>query len=449
MNKKLLQATVCAVGIVLLWASIIHLHEQYKWDELATISDEHGLAVASTVRGAWRKIENEMQVRQIGELPVYETAEEMRDYFLKKHPNADGYEVYTPREDAEHNFLPIVVTENFYLVKENGEVFGYFERGEHTYVVSCKDEVLNYVEKVSGTVWEYHSPIVEWHRYEDKVTWNNYNEWIAEAVLYMEDGESLLVKTAPVVGYDEEKVSGKILQVEVYKNGTELPFQVFETEDTSFYQSHEIYFTDFNMDGYEDLHIMLNYSPQHGGDWYYIWSPSQGKFVRSPEELDSRYMAIPAMRRFATHQNVSANGQEIWYYQWENEMDYRLLMWYKREYRYDENLESYTVKYYDKEGQETLLLDCMVAINSWEGEIVESLIDIDMDIVDQKTLQEKQNGEVFYVYMTRSNAPFKEEGKDYIYVINESMYPINMLVVESGCAIEDFGLEDLLGKTYL
>ena len=434
MKKRLIQVMICLLYTIILCGLAASGRRPYLINGIMSASEENDLVFPEAICEMQEKLTGVANVCQIEDFPDCDTAEEMRDYFLKKHPDAESYEVYVPRAETNDNFYPIVAEGNFYLIEEENYVFGYFENGGNAYVVTDKNEVLNFVEKVSGMLWEYQSPIAKWLRHDNGTRWYDYNAWTCEAVMEAETGENFYFEIARK---DIDETEEKALEIMVYREGEKEPFQVLETECLyKFYRSYEIFPYDFNMDGYLDFTLQFYVNPQHASEWHYIWSPSKGEFVRGPEELDHWWMATPG-RRIATYQNVSGNAQEIWFYQWENEMDYRLIMWYRHEYMYDENAESYLVKSYDEDGKEVLLLDCAVEIGSSEADVADSLIDIQMDVLCGKKIQSEETGKVFYVYLTRSDSYYKEEGKDYLYVIDEALYPVKMLMVACGGNCEE------------
>ena len=392
MKKRVLHAIACVFYMIILSGLAAGGARQDLSAGIMNASEQNELAFSEAICIVQEKVTGKMYLHQIEELPNYDTEEEMRDYFLEKHPNANYYEACAPEEETEN-------IGNFHLIEEDGYVYGYFEKDGNSYVIKCEDEAgRSFVEKICDEKWDsYYAKCCEWEKFDTITRWYNYSTWFCEATMKNEMGENFYFE---IVRKDIDETEGEVLEIAVYWEGEKEPFQVLETE------------------------------------WLYIWSPSKGEFVRGPEELDRWWMATPG-RRIATWQNVSGNAQEIWFYQWENEMDYRLIMWYRHEYMYDENAESYLVKSYDEDGNEVLLLDCVVEIGSSEADVADSLIDIRMDVLRGEKIQSKKTGEVYYVYLTRSDSYYKEEGKDYLYVTNEALYPVKMLTVERGGNCEE------------
>ncbi|MBQ9990288.1 MAG: hypothetical protein IJP31_05025 [Lachnospiraceae bacterium] len=119
-----------------------------------------------------------------------------------------------------------------------------------------------------------------------------------------------------------------VVEVQVYREGETQPFDTFMTETTA---AGGFSFLDFNCDGYQDLIVKFYYGVNGGTQKIHLWSPSGQRFVEGPEEMEyfGNYRLDQKQRLLQIFTHGSAIDGFYWLYQWENEMDYKVIRKFK------------------------------------------------------------------------------------------------------------------------
>lgn len=406
-------------------------------------------------------LEREMQVRAV-EMPVYDTYEEWREYLQALHPELRSC-YFCTRTAGEYCADPFIMLETEQMQ------YGYFLWEERWYQI-CFDipgdgdyfhlELQNSSSTCAKMGYTGSIPSY-WWRMDAKGN-------IMEADL-MEDVYWLVEEISPgqifsfeckMVREQENDIWGeKVYQVAVTAQGEEEPFQVFEVESgrdhgdglfSSWDFEDAFYFVDFNADGYRDLESLYYYGANGGSVITFVWSPSQGEFVRMPEELGNwDYIVYPETRRLSVFYREGGAGGARELYQWSGETDYELIRY--KEYRYedvwdeDDNYvgELYYIRIvaYDQ-GREKVLTDYTYDSDDDSSNYVGLLYGLDV-AWEKKVVVTGQDKSCILRY-AQNKAVIDEDGQeevylDYLFLFREDTYLICALPeYEAPAAYSDF-----------
>ncbi len=273
--------------------------------------------------------EEEVCVRKVEAFPDYENERELFSYLQEQYPDVEAYSVYASNSPKTTGYYGRLLVENnrdhcfFYWEGQNYEVVSEEKNGGNAVIPNpmCED-----TDAYSSKTY------AEWTKFKDgSGFWNNQKE--GSYCLQQDVGEEkdILVQIRPIENIRDE--SRKYV-IEVYWEKDDSPFQSILTEsvalgnvysylyDKFFYVDHVPFsFQDFNVDGYLDINYINAGSSKVFS--HYIWSPSQQKFVRGPEELEQclkYYIYDEDSRRFKVTK-AGTYESSIDYYQWSNETD--------------------------------------------------------------------------------------------------------------------------------
>lgn len=317
--------------------------EKYKLLECQSNMEEPEKGLRVRFWNPEEEQEREMQIRVV-DMPAYDTYEGWREYLQTLHPELRScyFFTYTAGEYC---------TDPFVMLEIEDMQYGYFQREGRWYQI-CFDIPGNgdyfdlELRKICSRMgYEYLIPSYWWCMDEKGNT--------IEADL-MQDVYWLVEEISPgqIFSFECTKVKAreggiwdeKVYQVAVTALGEEEPFQVFEVESRRGYYDEEFsswdfdnafYFVDFNADGFRDLEVLYFYGANGGSVITFVWSPSQGEFVRMPEELGNwDYRVYPETRRLDVYYRAGGAGGAHELYQWSGEMDYELIRY--MEYRYED-----------------------------------------------------------------------------------------------------------------
>ena len=462
MKKRVLHAIACIIYIIILSGLAAGGVRQNLSAGIMNASEQKDLALQDIICKAQENALGKMQIHQIEDLPDYDTAEEMRDYFLEKHPSSDNYEVYPPEEGAEG-------VEELYLIEEAGVTYIYFTRmGESYMALSKSDSDYSLIRKIRTSSWEYYDYISRWQKSEGRMQWYNFSNGVVTLEWDNGDGVLLWAECKAIPSDDPELKTWNKVEVSVYHKGEKEPFQVFETLE--FYsESGEpyIYLTDINMDDYFDIEVNRCYFSRYSYVDDYIWSTSNQTFVEAPSEvLRFTSRERDEKRRIVyIYDYYGSNYSKEYAYQWENEMDIRLvgLLETADASGGTGDAMSFKILKYDKEEVERVILD-YVTEEIWELEDFATALYYE-NVLEELTIEDKDTGVLYQLYYTQT-----EENEGHLYVIDEELQPVNKLeweshgaysgmvwtVDENGIAKlqildengnrKEYGVEELLGK---
>lgn len=320
------------------------------------------------------KRERELQFCAV-EMPVYDSYEEWREYLQARHPKLRGcyFSTFAAGEYCRNPFITLETDEAQY---------GYFQRAGQWYQI-CLD--------LPGNGGYYASELVisakSWGGYDSDIPsywWRTDGKGNTIEADLTQDAYHLVEEISPgqvfsfectMVRTQKNRAGEKVYQVAVTALGEDAPFQVLEVEscrdcgDDGFSvwdYDDAFYFVDFNADGYRDLESQYCYGAYGGSVITFVWSPSQGEFVRMPEELGNRNRSIyPEMRRFDLFFRGGRGYGLRERYQWSGEMDYERIRYMEYEYvevydeddgRYDGGLYHVRIAAVDR-GREKVLTD--------------------------------------------------------------------------------------------
>lgn len=377
-----------------------------------------------------------------GELPEEKTQEEMRDYFLKKYPDATAYYVFPFESDNKEN------KDCFYRVEENGITYAYFTYMGQNYEMTDEgcDSYYNCIDDMRSRLNFDYTIVCKWEKDENGDAWWNFIDHIFYLEKDIGTGEKFYFRITPSVDNDSAGESlpdayewdmDYVMEVSVYHEGNSEPFQVFLTSSDYYYRGGSmITFEDFNADGYLDICILSYYGANGGTAFHYLWSPSREQFIKCSDELDyfGYYWMDMDSRRLYMHWHESAVSGTEFIYQWENEMDCRLIKKFERDWAGDEI--RFRVMDYPGEKERVLLdyADEAEASFSWDFYYD--------DLVWEKEISNSVSGEVYHLYYAqRDRITEDEDGEkgfegytDCLYVIDSQLQPVNYLEWESEAA---------------
>ncbi|MDE7476821.1 MAG: hypothetical protein K2M91_02545, partial [Lachnospiraceae bacterium] len=175
------------------------------------------------------------------------------------------------------------------------------------------------------------------------------------------NGKEFLFQTMQVEGQNGTDDTIVKLNVNIYRKGETEPFQELQTDFVE-QDTDPFVFKDFNADGYLDLIFIRNRSYILVS---YLWSQSEQKFVRGPEELDGydyyKVIVDKDSRNIRVSKEKSGNYESDTY-QWSNEIDFELVKSF-----YDTRTENGAliriVSFCD--GEEQILMDCEYDTNQF------------------------------------------------------------------------------------
>lgn len=404
--------------------------------------------------------EREMQICAV-DMPAYDTYEEWREYLQILHPRLRScyFFTYTAGEYC---------TDPFIMLEIEDMQYGYFQREGRWYQI-CFDIPGNgdyfdlELRKIcSKTGYEYSIPSYWWRMDEKGNT--------IEADL-MQDVYWLVEEISPgqIFSFECTKVRDqegiwdeKVYQVAVTALGEEEPFQVFEVESSrdhgdgfSYWDFEDaFYFVDFNADGYRDMESLYFYGANGGSVITFVWSPSQGEFVRMPEELGNwDYRVYPETRRLDIYYREGGAGGARELYQWSGEMDYELIRYKKYRYEdvWDEDYNYIGELYYTKiiaydRGREKVLTEYTYDSDDDSSYYVGLLYGLDV-AWEKKAAITGQDKPCILRY-AQDKAVIDEDGQeevylDYLFLFREDTYLICALPEqEAPAAYTDIGWEE-------
>lgn len=317
--------------------------EKYKLLECQSNTEEPEKGLRVRFWNPEEEQEREMQIR-IVDMPAYDTYEGWREYLQTLHPKLRScyFFTYTAGEYC---------TDPFIMLEIEDMQYGYFQREGRWYQI-CFDIPGNgdyfdlELRKICSKMgYEYSIPSYWWcmdergNTIEADLMQDVY--WLVEEI---SPGQIFSFECTKVRAQEGGIWDEKVYQVAVTALGEEEPFQVFEVESSRGYYDEEFsswdfdnafYFVDFNADGFRDLEVLYYYGANGGSVITFVWSPSQGEFVRMPEELGNwDYRVYPETRRLDVYYRAGGAGGEHELYQWSGEMDYELIRY--KEYRYED-----------------------------------------------------------------------------------------------------------------
>lgn len=386
--------------------------------------------------------EREMQVRAV-EMPVYDTYEEWREYLQALHPELRGC-YFCTRTVGEYCADPFIMLETEEIQ------YGYFQWEGRWYQI-CFDipgdggyfymelrdtcAKMGYVGSIPSYWWRMDEKgnIIEADLMEDVY-------WLMEEI---SPGQIFSFECTMVRAQENDIWDEKVYQVAVTAQGEEEPFQVFEVESgrghgdgfSSWDFEDAFYFVDFNADGYRDLESLYYYGANSGSVITFVWSPSQGEFVRMPEELGNwDYRVYPETRRLEVYYRGGAASGQHELYQWSGEMDYELIRYREYEYEdvWDEEDNLVGELYHEKivavdQGREKVLADYTYDFDDDSSNYVGLLYDLDV-AWEKKVVVTGQNKSCILRY-AQDKAVIDEDGQeevyqDYLFLFREDTYLI-------------------------
>ena len=401
--------------------------------------------------------EREMQFCAL-DMPIYDNYEEWREYLQSLHPELQSCYFLT-HTVGEYCADPLILLETEKLQ------YGYFQREGRWYQI-CLDmfgDGVAFNEELRETCskmgsYRFSVPSYWWCMDEKGNT--------IEADL-MQDVYWLVEEISPgqIFSFECTKVGTqgdgiwveKVYQVAVTAQGEEEPFQVFEVESrrddgdgfNSWDFDYAFYFVDFNADGFRDLET-LYYASIGGTVITFVWSPSQGEFVRMPEELGNwEYRVYPETRRLDIYYRAGGAGGAHGLYQWSGEMDYELIRY--KEYRYedvwDEDNNYVGELYYTRivaydQGREKVLTDYTYDRDDDSSYYVGRLYSLDV-ACEKKVAVTGQDKSCILRY-AQDKAVIDEDGQeevylDYLFLFREDTYLLYTLPEqEAPAAYSDF-----------
>lgn len=132
------------------------------------------------------------------ELPEEKTQEEMRDYFLKKYPDATGYYVFPLESDNKPN------KDYFYRVEENGITYAYFTYMGQNYEMTDEgcDSYYNCIDDMRRRMNFDFTIVCEWKEDENGDAWWNFIDHIFYFEKDIGTGEKFYFRITPSVDND-------------------------------------------------------------------------------------------------------------------------------------------------------------------------------------------------------------------------------------------------------
>lgn len=371
------------------------------------------------------------------ELPEEKTQEEMRDYFLKKYPDATAYYVFPFESDNKAN------KDYFYRIEENDITYAYFTYMGQNYEMTDEgcDSYYNCIDDMRKKMNFDYSVACKWEEDENGDAWCNFIDHIFYLERDIGTGEKFYFQITPPeyngsAGEPQlDAYECELLEVSVYHEGNSEPFQVFMTS-SDYYGLSMLSFEDFNADGYLDICILYYYGANGGTAFHYLWSPSREQFIKCSDELDyfGSYWTDMDSRRLYMHWHGSAVTGTEFVYQWENETDYSLIKKFERDYAGDE-IRFRVMDYHGK--KERILLDYTdEADASFPWDFYYD------DLVWEKKISDPASGEIYYLYYAQRDRITEDEDEEKrfegytecLYVIDSQLQPVNCLEWESEAA---------------
>jgi len=409
---------------------------------------------------------NKVEEYKEWQLPDYETEEEIRDYFLTKYPKANRYEVYPPKEDAED-------IGNIYLINEDGCSYAYYQRAGKGYMVESRDiSEHSLIDEIWYAEWEHYDYIARWSREEEGTRWYNYSNEVIRLEWSNGNGEMLIVECKAIPSDDEELENWNRVEVSVYREGEKEPFQTLVTSD--YYSNNgqpRCYLTDINMDGYFDFEVYRHDFSRYSYVDDFVWSPSKSEFVEAPTEVQvftSREYDEETRKIYVYHSHGQGNSVE-YVYQWENEMDFRLVGLLETADESSDTM-SFRIEAYEKDGSERVILD-YITEEVWELEEFATELYYE-NVLCEKIIKSEEldmQYQIYYVQETQEDGGMTGGYDERIYVIDENLQPVTVLAGNAAAAYEgmiwivdeqgeklqilyedgsmkNYALKDLLGK---
>ncbi len=377
-----------------------------------------------------------------GELPEEKTQEEMRDYFLKKYPDATAYYVYPFESDNKEN------KDCFYRVEENGITYAYFTYMGQNYEMTDEgcDSYYNCIDDMRRRMNFDYTVACKWEKDGTDDAWCNFIDHIFYLKQDIGTGEKFYFRLTPPEDIDSAVESqmdaygwdmNSTMEVSVYHAGNSEPFQVFLTGSDYYYSGCSMLsFEDFNADGYLDICILRDYGANGGTAFHYLWSPSREQFIKCSDELDyfGSYWTDMDSRRLYMHWHGSAVTGTEFVYQWENETDYSLIKKFERDWAGDEI--RFRVMDYHGEKERVLLDYADEAEASFPWDFYYD------DFVWEKEISDPASGEIYHLYYAQRERITKDEDgekslegyTECLYVIDSQLQPVNYLEWESEVA---------------
>ena len=364
------------------------------------------------------------------QLPDYETEEEMRDYFLAKHPNANRYVVYPPKEGVED-------IGNIYLLDEDGCSYAYYQRAGQSYMVESRDTgEHSLINEIWYAEWEHYDYIARWSREDEGTRWYNYSDEVIRLEWSNGNDEMLMAECRALPSVDEELKNWNMVQVSVYREGEKEPFQIFVTSD--YYSSGgepSCYLTDINMDGYFDFEVYRHDFSRYSYVDDFVWNPSKAEFVEAPVEVQaftSREYDEETRKIYVYKSHGQGNSVE-YVYLWENELDFRLVGLMETADESNDTM-SFRITAYEKDGSERVILD-YITEGIWELEEFATELYYENVLCERiiKSEELDMQYQIYYVQDMTETGVYEER----IYVIDENFQPVTILVRNSAEAYEE------------
>lgn len=431
--------------------------EKYKLLECQSNMEEPEKGLRIRFWNPEEEQEQEMQIRVV-DMPLYDTYEGWREYLQTLHPELRScyFFTYTAGEYC---------TDPFIMLEIEDMQYGYFQREGRWYQI-CFDIPGNgdyfdlELRKICSKMgYEYLIPSYWWcidekgNTIEADLMQDVY--WLVEEI---SPGQIFSFECTKVRAQEGGIWDEKVYQVAITALGEEEPFQVFEVESSRGNHDEEFnswdfdnafYFVDFNADGFRDLEVLYYYGANGGSVITFVWSPSQGEFVRMPEELGNwDYRVYPETRRLDVYYRAGGAGGAHELYQWSGEMDYELIRY--MEYRYedvrDEDYNYVGELYYTKivaydQGREKVLTDYTYDSEDDSSNYVGLLYRLDV-AWEKKVAVTGQDKPCILRYV-QDKAVIDEDGQevylDCLFLFREDTYLLyTLLAQEAPAAYSDF-----------
>lgn len=373
----------------------------------------------------------------------YDNWEEAVSHFTSRCPNMYRMEVgFYGEENLLWDFEEKTFDQVFYTVEEPEGDHGFFLWNNKVYEVFSRrsPDYYSYFDMVEMLGSGYHTYFI-WRKAEDGgIAYEDMLEKEYSYIINMENEEAIRLQ-AKIIEREGDGLWDRVTYgIEIFDEENRLLQEI--QEDSLFYPTSPIGYGDINADGYTDLSV--RYYDRIIED--YIFSPSQGKFVKLNSEInygDAYWLDYETRKIYVVDFDAFYCGG-AWTYQWKGEMDYELIKQID-ESQGDDGIRVKVSRY--ENGKEELLSDYVYSKEEYEerddiwGTYYEDFL-WEKEVTDQTTGQKYiiRYAEVFLPEEAEKNDGIYYDGR--IYVYDEDTYLIRMTHSEMVSESESIAWED-------